>query len=130
MDTTESELLVLIWIEIRIIGFYFSCFPVSPSAEFVLLIKEQITGCFPFADQKCCQCLTLEMPVIEFFQVDIGKDIYVVNEERFISVKKRGSMFDASACIQQVFAFIGNMDIDSEVILFLQEILIGCQNHL
>ena len=45
-----------------------------------------------------------------------------MNEERFISVKERGCMLDATACIQQVFSFIGNMDIDSEVILFLQEV--------
>ena len=86
MNAVKSKLVVYGRIKVGVIRLYFAGLLVSPSAQLVLFVEQQIAGCIPFAYQQGGQWIGIQVVLIQCFQVYIGNNVHIVYQKWFISL--------------------------------------------
>ena len=62
------------------------------------------------------------MTIIHLSQVDIAQDIHIVHQERLVALQERPCLQDAATCIEQLITLVADVDIQTKVIVLLQEV--------
>lgn len=56
------------------------------------------------------------MPV-KLCKIDVGKDVGIVHQERFVAVQKRTCFLYPAACVEQHIPFVTEVDSDAEIVI-------------
>ena len=58
------------------------------------------------------------MKVVHGFQIQVGEDIGIVDDKRFIAIKEFSCLHQATSRIEKQVALITNVNIKSEILFF------------
>ena len=115
---------------------------VDPSHETLLTVEDEITlGLAPGYEKCGASHLVrhatrgaddLSVGTIEFVEIEIAQNVYVVNEDRRRGIEKRSSLLQPPARLQQHVALIGDADVNTEIVVGVEIIynLVGKMMHV
>lgn len=84
MDTAECIFLIKGLIIQEAFRFHLSRIFINPPAKSLVRIKKEITGSFAPTGKQSGRPSILQVIIIELFQINVRKNIYIMNQKRFI----------------------------------------------
>ena len=122
MDAAKGLQLIMIAGIIEFFGEYFACRKICPTTKAVILIHQQITGCFPVISEQSGICITFQMVVVESIEIQVCQDIGIMYKKRLVALQQRTGFFDTTTGIQQFTPFVTDMNIHTEVLVCAEEV--------
>ena len=149
----ESIHTALLGVEVGIRASHFTRFDVGPSHKLHVVIEEQVAlGLTPTDKQYSIDSTTTigfftlhsslftspfgfftsRSNLVELAQIDIAKNIYIVNEYRSSGIEQWCSLLDAASGFEQSGSFVRYADIEPEVIIVFKivDYLLGKVMHV
>ena len=113
MDSTKGKEM---W---SLLSLHLASLYVCPSTQLhVGFLKHKIAFSLALADKQ--HGIGVLRLIVEGGQVNIAEDVDIMNEDRCLRMEKWYCLLYASTCFEEHRAFIGDQNVDTEIVMFLQ----------